>query len=217
MSDRDRTPEHPRTPRPIPRRAGLRASFRFAFNGLLRTLCSQRNMKIHWIAGTAVMLVGMALQLDLASRASVLFCVFVVICMEVLNTAVEAFVDLSARGEFAHQAMLAKDAAAGAVLVLALGAAVVLADVLLHRWPMVAESTPAITRTLIAGVPLLAAETAILTMRRRVPALWAVGAGAVALLAFLAYFSRDEVFTVGGLAFIVTAVWARLAEPRLLT
>ena len=40
---------------------------------LLRTLLTQRNMKIHWISGLAVMLVGMALELDIASRASVIF------------------------------------------------------------------------------------------------------------------------------------------------
>ena len=216
MSDGNRDPEPSRTLRNGPRRIGLFASFRFAFNGLLRTLCTQRNMKIHWVSGTAVMLVGMALQLDLASRASVIFCVFLVLCMEVLNTALEAFVDLHAR-EFTHQAMLAKDAAAAAVLVLAAGAVVILADVLLHAWPTLVGSTPAITRTILAGIPLLAAEIFILTMPRRVAAVWAVAALTTALLGFLAYFSRDEVFSLGGLTFVITAVWARLAEPRLVT
>ncbi|MEQ8985836.1 MAG: diacylglycerol kinase, partial [Deltaproteobacteria bacterium] len=57
----------------LKKRAGLIASFSYAIDGVLRTLCSQRNMKIHWVSGLAVMLVGMALELDLASRASVIF------------------------------------------------------------------------------------------------------------------------------------------------
>ena len=81
----------------LPARAGFVASFRYAIDGVLRTLCTQRNMKVHWVSGLAVMLVGMALELDLAARASVLFCVFVVISMEVLNTALEAFVVVATR------------------------------------------------------------------------------------------------------------------------
>lgn len=160
------------------------------------------------------MLVGMALNLDLASRASVIFCVFVVICMEVLNTALEAFVDLHVK-EFAHQAMLAKDAAAAAVLVLAVGAVVVLADVLLHAWPMILASTPAILRTVLLGLPMLAAQGVILTMRRNVPALWGLGVTAIGLLSVLAYFSRDEIFSLGAFSFVATAMWARLEEPNL--
>src|SRR5687768_4555856 len=136
-------------------RSNLLSSFSFALDGLLRTLNSQRNMKIHWVSGLAVMLVGMALELDLASRASVIFCVALVLCMEVLNTSLEAFVDLHVK-HYAVTAMIAKDAAAAAVLILSIGAVVVFADILLHRWDMVIASGPAILRTIAAGVPLLA-------------------------------------------------------------
>src|SRR5687768_631792 len=87
-------------------RKGFIASFIYAFDGLLRTLITQRNMRIHWVSGLAVMLVGMALELDVAARASVMFCVFVVLCMEVLNTGLEAFVDLHIK-TYARTAMIA--------------------------------------------------------------------------------------------------------------
>ena len=198
----------------IAKRAGLLASFSFAIDGVLRTLCTQRNMKIHWVSGTAVALVGMALNLDLASRASVIFCIFVVLCMEVLNTSLEAFVDLHAK-EYAHQAMIAKDAAAAAVLVLAIGAIVVLADILFHSWSMVAASTDAILRTVLLGLPLLTMEAFILVIRRNVAVIAILGVLTVSALTVLAWFSRDEIFSLGGLAFVATAVYARLREPAL--
>lgn len=198
----------------VEKRVGLLASFSFAFDGLLRTLCTQRNMKIHWVSGTAVMLVGMALDLGLASRASVMFCVFLVISMEVLNTALEAFVDLHIK-DFAHSAMVAKDAAAAAVLVLALGAMVVLADVLLHSWAMVAASTDAILRTILLGLPLLVMEAFVLGIKRNVPVVAVLGVLSVCCLSVLAWFSRDEVFSLGALAFLVGAVYTRLREPSL--
>lgn len=198
----------------LQKRAGLVASFSFAIDGVLRTLCTQRNMKLHWISGLAVMLVGMALELDLASRASVIFCVFVVICMEVLNTALESFVDLHTK-DFARQAMVAKDAAAAAVLVLAVCAVVVFADVLLHRWAMVEASGPAIQRTVLWGVPLLAVVAVILVMPRRVLPILGLGALGVGALGVLAWYSRDEVFTLGALGFVLSAVLSRLREPAL--
>jgi diacylglycerol kinase (ATP) len=196
-------------------RSGLVASFAYAAAGVLRTLCTQRNMKIHWVSGLAVMLVGMALPWEIASRASVLFCVIMVLAMEVLNTALEAFVDLHVK-QYARTAMIAKDAAAAAVLIFAAGAVVVFADTLLHRWDIVEASSTAVWRTVIAGVPLLALVGVTLAVPRRPALLLTLGVPAVGLLAFLAWYSRDEVFSLGALAFVVVATVARWKEPDLL-
>jgi diacylglycerol kinase (ATP) len=204
------------TAREMEARKGFVASLVFASDGLLRTLCTQRNMKIHWVSGLAVMLVGMALELNIATRASVIFCVFVVLCMEVLNTALEAFVDLHIR-QYARHAMIAKDAAAAAVLVLATGAVVVFSDVLFHRWSVVARSIPAIIRTVTFGVPLLATLCLILWSKRSILLLSALAILAISLLAVLAWFSRDEVFTACALAFVLAALFSRIREPRLVS
>jgi diacylglycerol kinase (ATP) len=196
------------------RRRGFIGSVVYATDGLMRTLSSQRNMKIHWVSGLAVMLVGMALELNISTRASVIFCVFVVLCMEVLNTALEAFVDLHVK-QYARQAMVAKDAAAAAVLVLAGGAVVVFADVLFHQWSMVMRSGPEIVRTVLLGVPLLAVTGTILGIKRSMPVIWILGVAALTLLSILAYSSRDEVFSSCGLVFVVGAVAARYREPKL--
>jgi diacylglycerol kinase (ATP) len=194
-------------------RKGFFASFVYAFDGLLRTLLTQRNMKIHWVSGLAVMLVGMALELDVAARASVMFCVFVVLCMEVLNTGLEAFVDLHVK-QYARTAMIAKDAAAAAVLVLAFAAVVVFADILFHNWRMVLASGDAVSRTCIFGIPLLANMALILSLKRSV-VIGLLSATAVGLLGALAWYSRDEVFSTCALGFVLTGSYARWREPKL--
>ena len=194
---------------------GFRASLIYATNGLLRTLCTQRNMKIHWVAGLAVMLVGMALPLELASRATLLFCVFLVIAMEVLNTALEAFVDLHVE-EFEKSAMVAKDAAAAAVLIFAAGAVIIFADVLIHRWDMVSENPDAVYRTTLWGVPVLASCFAILFSRRNTFIIYGFTIIATGLLSYLIFHSRDEVFSLGALSFLVVAATAKLRENTLI-
>jgi diacylglycerol kinase (ATP) len=196
-------------------RKGFVASFIYAFDGLLRTLLSQRNMKVHWVSGLAVMLVGMALELDIAARASVMFCVFVVLCMEVLNTGLEAFVDLHVK-QYARTAMIAKDAAAAAVLVLAFAAVIVFADILFHNWRMVMASGEAIVRTVTFGVPLLAITAAILWVKRLLALIALLAFSALGLLGALAWYSRDEVFSSCALLFVLTAAWSRVREPRLI-
>lgn len=201
---------------PSPKRqATFLRSLVYALNGVLRTLCTQRNMKIHWVSGTAVMMVGMALSLDLSSRASLMFCVGLVVCMEILNTALEAFVDLHVK-QYARTAMIAKDAAAGAVLILAVASVVVFADILFHRWTLVASSEPAVIRTVLAGLPVLVLLSIGLWSRRRPALLVLFALISMGLVAYLAIHSRDEVFSAGTSAFVLSGFYARLAEPRLL-
>ena len=202
---------------PVPSSAqgSLTASFKYAIDGVLRTLCTQRNMKIHWVSGTAVMLVGMALDLDIAARAAILFCVFMVVSMEVLNTALEAFVDLHVK-TYARHAMVAKDAAAAAVLVLAVCAVIVFADVLFHQWSVVMASSESVRRTVVFGVPLLAMQATLLTVNRRPPLITILTVGTLTCLGWLAYHAEDTVFSLGALLFAVTPAIARLREPILL-
>ena len=196
------------------RRATFFESLRYALNGVLRTLCTQRNMKIHWISGTAVMLVGMALSLDLSSRASVMFCVGLVVCMEVLNTALEAFVDLHVK-QYARTAMVAKDAAAGAVLILAVASVVVFSDILFHRWSLVVSGEPEVVRTVVAGVPLLILLGIGLWIPRKPALLVVLALITMSLVGYLALESRDEVFSAGASAFVLSAFYARWIEPKL--
>jgi diacylglycerol kinase (ATP) len=114
-----------------PRRAFL-ASVAFALRGL-RDAAGHRNLRIQLVAG--MLAGGFAAVAPLApvERALLLLCTFAVIGAEAANTALEAAVDLHG-GAPSEAARLAKDASAGAVLVLAVGSAVVLAVIVEGRW-----------------------------------------------------------------------------------
>ena len=73
----------------------LPASFRYAAQGLGYATVSQRNFRIH--LATAVVVFGLAavLQLDLTRMAVLVLTVAAVLVLELLNTAIEAVVDLS--------------------------------------------------------------------------------------------------------------------------
>jgi diacylglycerol kinase (ATP) len=81
-------------------------------------------MRLHLLAGVGVGLVGTELPLPLPSRLALHLCTVLVIGAEAFNSAVEALVDLQTQ-TFHPVARRAKDAAAGAVLVLAIGAVLV--------------------------------------------------------------------------------------------
>jgi diacylglycerol kinase (ATP) len=82
----------------------------------------------------ALLAVGMGLALGIGTGewAALLTVITVVIALELLNTVVEAAVDL-ASPQFHPKAKVAKDVAAGAVLVSAVGATLVGAVIFLPR------------------------------------------------------------------------------------
>jgi diacylglycerol kinase (ATP) len=203
--------EDERSPRPA--QHGLVASFRAAFAGIGRAVATQRNMKIHVVAGLMVSIVGMALPFDLSTRATLLFCIAIVLFAEILNTGLEALVDLYV-GEFRRLAMLAKDAAAGGVLVLSFAVVLVFSDILITHWEIVAGNLPAVERSVLFGIPLVASEALGLSALRRgvkgaLRALLSLG-----LLIPLARTSTDPVFTALALGLIALSYWARRSFPR---
>lgn len=97
-------------------------SLRHALDGISFTLRSQRNFRIHLGVAAAVLWAGLALRLSRLEFLLLLLTVIVVLLVELLNTALEVMMNLvEARN---HPVVRhAKDIAAGAVLVTALGAA----------------------------------------------------------------------------------------------
>lgn len=93
----------------------LHKSFRYALEGIAAALKKERNMKIHCCAMILVVMAGTILHIP-AWKWCVCFCLSgLVMALELVNTAVEAVVDLVTQ-EKKPLAKLAKDAAAGAVL-----------------------------------------------------------------------------------------------------
>lgn len=195
-------------------RGGLASSFRVAIAGVLRTVATQRNMKVHVLSGLMVMIVGMALPLELGVRVSLLFSVSIVLFAEILNTALEALIDLFVT-DFHRLAMLAKDAAAGGVLVFAVTTVLVLADILFTEWHLVEDNLDAVARSCLFGIPLVAVEAAGLFVVRRpgvqVARLFVSGL----LLTPLLVHSTDPIFAIVAVIFVAMAASARLHHlPR---
>lgn len=193
----------------------LASAFAFAFDGLLRTLLEERNMRIHWVCALAVSMVGMALPLPSGARVALLFGLLLVLVLEVLNAALEGVVDMATEA-WSYPAKVAKDAAAGAVLVMAAGSVLVMADVLFHAWPVVEAHPEAVQRTLLLGLPGLGLLSAGLVLPRLRFSVAALG-GSGACFAPLALQSEDPVFAVLGASLIVLAGVARTRAPTLLS
>lgn len=193
---------------------GLLSSFHVAVDGVLRTIATQRNMKVHVVAGLMVAIVGMALPLDLSVRVSLLFAVSIVFFAEILNTALEALIDLFVH-DFHRLAMVAKDAAAGGVLVFAVTTVLVLVDILWTEWGLVQQNQEAVLRSCVFGVPLALNEALGLFVLRR-PAfnrVRVVVSGG--LLAPLVWHTTDPVFAIVAVMLVVAAAAARLGYlPR---
>lgn len=94
----------------------LAKSFYFAIVGIGFAIKTQRNMKIHAFALIIVVVAGLWLNLSRIEWPIVLIMVGLVIISEMLNTAIEALVDLETQ-EYHPLAKTAKDVAAGAVLI----------------------------------------------------------------------------------------------------
>ncbi len=99
-------------------------SFKNAFNGLKFCFCSQRNMVIHAIIGTVVLISAYGLRVSLSGMLFLLTAIFLVLAAEVFNTALEEAVDLFTEDHNYH-AQKAKDAASGAVLLTSVFAVVI--------------------------------------------------------------------------------------------
>ena len=99
-------------------------SFKYAFEGIVTGIKEEQNMKIHISIMILVIIFGIILKI---SKIEWIICIILfglVISMELINTAIENVVDLITK-EKNEQAKVAKDVAAGAVLVSAIASAII--------------------------------------------------------------------------------------------
>ncbi len=99
-------------------------SLKNAFFGLKYCFITQRNMVIHAIFGSVVIVVGVALKISMTEMIFLLAAVFLVLVAEAFNTALEKTIDLYTK-ERNHLAHIAKDVAAGAVLLTSIYAVII--------------------------------------------------------------------------------------------
>ncbi|MBR6619292.1 MAG: diacylglycerol kinase family protein [Clostridia bacterium] len=103
-------------------------SFVYAFKGLAYPVLNERNMRVHLccLFYMAFFLLRYDFFTVSKTQAAILaLAAALVIMAEYINTAVERAVDTAAKGEISENARIAKDTAAGAVLVAAIFAVIV--------------------------------------------------------------------------------------------
>lgn len=98
-------------------------SFTYAFNGIKLSL-QQRNMKVHMCSAILAIVCGFILKITTAEWCIILICIGIVLSLEIINTAIESFVDLVEPNHHPIAGKI-KDLAAGAVLVFSIISALI--------------------------------------------------------------------------------------------
>src|SRR5688572_29908799 len=107
------------------KKSSFSQAFKYALRGFGFAL-KEPNFKRHLVVAILVIFLGLYLDLSLTDWAIIFLCIGMVICMEVINTAIERAVDLFSP-EIHPLAGKAKDLSAAAVLTVSITAAVVAA------------------------------------------------------------------------------------------
>jgi diacylglycerol kinase (ATP) len=111
-------------------------SFNFAFEGIIHVLRTQRNMRIHFLAAVVVLVAALAVGVSKLELIALLLAIAFVFITEMINSALEQAIDV-ATTSFDPLAKLAKDIAAGAVLIATVNAVavgyLVFSDVFVNR------------------------------------------------------------------------------------
>ena len=99
-------------------------SFNWAFEGVIHVLRTERNMRIHFALATAVLILAFSYGVTKLELMALLVAISFVLIAEMVNTAIEATIDI-ATTSFDPLAKVAKDIAAGAVLIATVNAVVI--------------------------------------------------------------------------------------------
>lgn len=102
----------------------IRNSFKYAIEGIWTSFKTERNMKIHIFIMILVIIAGIILKINKSEWIICIILFAIVIGSELFNTSIETIVDMVML-EKNEKAKIAKDVSAGAVLVVAIGAAII--------------------------------------------------------------------------------------------
>lgn len=99
-------------------------SFRYAFNGIRLLVTKEHNAWIHCFAAVCVIAAGFLLDISQMEWIAVVIVIGAVLAAEAVNSALEAIADFVSP-EYCEAIKRTKDLAAGAVLLIAIAAAIV--------------------------------------------------------------------------------------------
>lgn len=142
------------------RRKRPQDSFKHAGEGILHCFRTQRHMQFHFFMLVLVLFSGLLLALPTQQMLILLFCISLVIATEMVNTAVETIVDMVTQN-YHPMAKLAKDVAAGAVLIASANATIAGALIFFGSQKIqtiragIREYRPDVTIVLVVGIMVL--------------------------------------------------------------
>ena len=105
-------------------RQGIIQAFNAAIEGILYTFKSERNMKIHYLVAAIVLVASLFFDLTKVEMIVLIFSISLVVISEMFNTAIEKTIDM-VTDTYHPLAKIAKDVAAGGVLIATLNSVVV--------------------------------------------------------------------------------------------
>jgi len=106
------------------RQRSLLQSFKSAFAGFFYCLKTQRNFRIHLLATALVLGLAYFLRIERIEISILFFTILLVLTLEMINTTFESLIDLVAP-DWREKARIAKDVAAAAILLAAIGAIII--------------------------------------------------------------------------------------------
>ncbi len=196
-------------------------SFNYAIEGIVHVLRTQRNMRIHFVVAIGVLVAALAFDVSRLELIALLLAIAFVLIAEMINTAVEAAVDVASTS-FDPMAKLAKDIGAGAVLIAAITAVAV--GYLVFSGQVAEESSNLLDRlseapaelTLVALVLTVALVIGLKALSGRGTPLrggWPSGHAAVGFAGWMAVTlvleGNDHRFLVSSLTFIMAFLVAQ--------
>ena len=99
-------------------------SFKYAITGIFTAFKTEQNMKIHLLITILVIIFAIVFKITKLEWTLCIIAIAIVFMAELFNTAIETIVDMITQ-EKNEKAKIAKDVSAGAVLISAIGAAIV--------------------------------------------------------------------------------------------
>lgn len=102
----------------------LLKSFGYAFEGVWHALKNNRNLRVDFAAAFIVVVFSIYFHINSYEKIILGLVILIVICAEMINTSLEEMVNLITQ-EHRKEAKVAKDVAAGMVLVAAIGSVIV--------------------------------------------------------------------------------------------
>lgn len=115
------------------RNKNFRDAVKKALSGIWYAIKTQRNIKIQIVVSILVIIAGILLKLSLTEFIFITFAIMIVFITEMLNTAIETTVNLYT-DKYHELAKIAKDVAAGAVVIAALNAIITATLIIINKF-----------------------------------------------------------------------------------